>query len=323
MADTKISALPASTTPLAGTEVLPIVQSGVTKQVSVANLTAGRAVSALSLTSTNDASVNGLTVGRGAGAVASNTALGFQAINASATGTAVTAVGYQAGYLSTGAGNQLFGYSSGSAVTTGAKNVILGSYTGSAAPISATGSNFVVLSDGDGNIVASTKTANTFALPGGTLSTGTGIAFPATQSASTDANTLDDYEEGTWTPTVEGSTVAGTQTYTWRKATYTKIGNRVIIDFEILVSAKDATTSGSISITGLPFTANSNSGIPLGFAVVAQNGVTFAGADNTLVVSVTQSTTVLKVDTYPSTNNLVATALASAFRILGTTHYYV
>ncbi len=45
MADSKISALPASTTPLAGTEVLPIVQSGVTKQVSVANLTAGRSVS--------------------------------------------------------------------------------------------------------------------------------------------------------------------------------------------------------------------------------------------------------------------------------------
>jgi hypothetical protein len=50
MADTKISALTASTTPLAGTEVLPIVQSGVTKQVSVANLTAGRAISATELT---------------------------------------------------------------------------------------------------------------------------------------------------------------------------------------------------------------------------------------------------------------------------------
>jgi len=52
MADTKISALPASTTPLAGTEVLPIVQSGVTRQVSVANLTAGRAISATQLTLT-------------------------------------------------------------------------------------------------------------------------------------------------------------------------------------------------------------------------------------------------------------------------------
>jgi hypothetical protein len=56
MADSKISALPASTTPLAGTEVLPIVQSSTTKQVSVANLTAGRAVSALSVTTTTDAS---------------------------------------------------------------------------------------------------------------------------------------------------------------------------------------------------------------------------------------------------------------------------
>jgi hypothetical protein len=44
MADTKISALTAATTPLAGTEVLPIVQSGATVKVSVANLTAGRAV---------------------------------------------------------------------------------------------------------------------------------------------------------------------------------------------------------------------------------------------------------------------------------------
>lgn len=52
MADTKISALPASTTPLAGTEVLPIVQSGITRQVSVANLTAGRAVSATQMTLT-------------------------------------------------------------------------------------------------------------------------------------------------------------------------------------------------------------------------------------------------------------------------------
>ena len=46
MADVKISALPASTTPLTGAEVLPIVQSGVTKQVSVTNLTSGKNVAA-------------------------------------------------------------------------------------------------------------------------------------------------------------------------------------------------------------------------------------------------------------------------------------
>jgi hypothetical protein len=49
MANSKISALTSATTPLAGTETLPVVQSSTTKQVSVANLTAGRAVSAASL----------------------------------------------------------------------------------------------------------------------------------------------------------------------------------------------------------------------------------------------------------------------------------
>jgi hypothetical protein len=49
MANSKISALPSATTPLAGTEVLPVVQGGITEQVSVANLTAGRDVSASGL----------------------------------------------------------------------------------------------------------------------------------------------------------------------------------------------------------------------------------------------------------------------------------
>jgi hypothetical protein len=49
MADLKISQLPAATTPLAGTEVLPIVQSGGTVKVSVDDLTTGKAVSALSV----------------------------------------------------------------------------------------------------------------------------------------------------------------------------------------------------------------------------------------------------------------------------------
>lgn len=57
MADKKISALTAATTPLAGTEVLPIVQGGSTVKVSVANLTDGRAVSASSVTTTNASAI--------------------------------------------------------------------------------------------------------------------------------------------------------------------------------------------------------------------------------------------------------------------------
>jgi hypothetical protein len=63
MADLKISQLPAATVPLAGTEVLPIVQSGSTVQVSVNNLTAGKAVSASTVTATTvtATTVNGTT----------------------------------------------------------------------------------------------------------------------------------------------------------------------------------------------------------------------------------------------------------------------
>jgi len=109
-----------------------------------------------------------------------NTAIGYQALYSSVTTSNNTAIGYQAGYsaigISTTVSDNTFigalaGYSvtsgrkntfigntigglggSGSAVTTGNNNVILGGYTGSAAPISATGSNYIVLSDGDGNV---------------------------------------------------------------------------------------------------------------------------------------------------------------------------
>jgi hypothetical protein len=82
-----------------------------------------------------------------------NIALGYQALISNTTASNNTAVGYQAGYTqTTAAGNAFYGYQSGYGVTTGSKNVIIGSYSGSAAPISATGSNFIVLSDGDGNV---------------------------------------------------------------------------------------------------------------------------------------------------------------------------
>jgi len=67
MADVKISALPVATTPLAGTEVLPIVQGGTTDKVSVANLTAGRTVDGAAFTASG--TVSGTTVVVGAGTV--------------------------------------------------------------------------------------------------------------------------------------------------------------------------------------------------------------------------------------------------------------
>jgi hypothetical protein len=63
MADKKISALPPASTPLAGTEVLPIVQGGTTDQVSVANLTAGRNISTAAITTTGNVGVKCTPIG--------------------------------------------------------------------------------------------------------------------------------------------------------------------------------------------------------------------------------------------------------------------
>ena len=187
-----------------------------------------------------------------------NTALGYQALKAHTSNSNSTGIGWSALVASTGTRNTSLGYSSGSAITSGSQNVIIGSYTGSATPISATGSNYVVLSDGDGNIVASTKTAQTFALQNGTLTSGTGIAFPATQSASSDANTLDDYEEGTWTPAYTPNAGAfTTATYSRQVGVYQKIGNTVHAQMYIHISGfVIGTATGPVYISGLPFTAS-------------------------------------------------------------------
>jgi hypothetical protein len=81
-----------------------------------------------------------------------NSAYGFQALDANTTNSNSTAIGFYALRVSTGSNNLAVGSDSGSLITTGSNNVIIGSYTGSSAPISATGSNWIVLSDGAGNV---------------------------------------------------------------------------------------------------------------------------------------------------------------------------
>jgi hypothetical protein len=95
-------------------------------------------------------------------------------------------------------------------------------------------------------------------LKGGTAAAnGVGITFPATPVASSNANCLDDYEEGTFTPTISGSTVAGVGTYSNQIGRYTKIGNQVTVWIRISWSAHTGT--GDMRISDLPFTiANVN-----------------------------------------------------------------
>jgi hypothetical protein len=114
-----------------------------------------------------------------------------------------------------------------------------------------------------GNIASSQITSNptlygnvsvtgVIAVGGATPTTnGFGITFPATQSASSDANTLDDYEEGTWTPNMTFGGAAAFSSVT-ASGKYTKIGNCVTFEIQFGSYTKTANT-GNAQITNMPF----------------------------------------------------------------------
>ena len=98
---------------------------------------------------------------------------------------------------------------------------------------------------------------------GGTIRgrwTDNGLCFGTDTAA---ANALDDYEEGTFDPTVFGGTTAGTTTYNFRNGNYTKIGRSVI--FRLRVSISAATGTGSLLIGGLPFASSLQNPCSIGY----------------------------------------------------------
>jgi hypothetical protein len=103
----------------------------------------------------------------------------------------------------------------------------------------------------------------TVALQGASLQTGIGITFPATQSASTDANTLDDYEEGTWTPTF--TCAGGSITLNGDLSRYTKVGRNVTLSGQITVSSISSPVGYSF-IDSIPFAPASS---PQGWAAAS------------------------------------------------------
>src|SRR5262245_37039996 len=109
------------------------------------------------------------------------------------------------------------------------------------------------------------------------------IAFPATQNPSANANTLDDYEEGSWTPVLTFATPGNVSvTYSVQAGRYTKIGNVVTLWFSITTSSFTHTTaSGNAQITGLPFTASG--------AISARVAISWAGITKTNYTSVAAS----------------------------------
>ena len=99
-------------------------------------------------------------------------------------------------------------------------------------------------------------TGNVVEFLGNTSGSGVGITFPATQSPSSDANTLDDYEEGTWDPSyITDANPFDSITYTSnRTGVYTKVGRLVTASFVIETSSITlGSASGNIALSGLPF----------------------------------------------------------------------
>jgi hypothetical protein len=268
MADVKISGLPASTVPLAGTEVLPIVQGGATKQVSIANVTAGRVVAASGVTTdtykaassaggtlqANNATAclqwgagggSGLIFDGGVSSTAANAALVF-----SPTGTGTVAIS-PAGALT---------------INPTAASTINNTSIGVTTPAAG----------GFTTVKAATTIGVGAATP---AASGAGITFPATQAPSTDVNTLDDYEEGDWTTTV-ASTSNVTGTPTLANGRYIKIGKQIFIQGRFSVNVTTPATDVTFTFTH-PFVKNTtdwSTGLIVNDSTYALGAVNNSGA---------------------------------------------
>jgi len=218
MANSKISALPAASTPLAGTELVPIVQSGITERVSIDNLTAGKTVPTgkLQASSTGEV-IRGTTSGD-----VTTTGTNFWRFYDS---------GGAKGYIGYGGSAGRFDVNSGSGcnininATNGTMELATGNVT--RVTIENSGNTTVV----NGNFVIGTS--------------GKGIDFSATPGTGT-SELFADYEEGTWTPTNPQVSLTVTS------AVYTKIGR--CVNFQCRVAWPANADTNQASILGLPFT---------------------------------------------------------------------
>ncbi len=158
--------------------------------------------------------------------------------------------------------------------------------------LAGTGVANIVLQASGGNVLigTSTETAN-----GGKLQLSAGITFPSTQVAASNVNTLDDYEEGTFTPVVIGTTTAGTANYGNNSGTYTKIGRQVNILFYL--DWNSGTGTGNLRISGLPFTASLDNVYPA--CAIGELGSVALAANNVATARVQVNADYIDVNQYP------------------------
>jgi hypothetical protein len=175
------------------------------------------------------------------------------------------------------------------------------------------------------DVAGGLKTLNTIGVGNATPSTsGAGITFPATQSASSDANTLDDYEEGTWTPTLNFN--GGTTGITYaavRSGRYTKVGRIVTVSFAIILTSKGSST-GNANISGLPFASFNNGGACPAYVgtLVGEDGMTLMPT-GTYCMAWSDSSLYLRSNGASSFSALSNTTFTNTSAIYGTITYEV
>jgi hypothetical protein len=189
--------------------------------------------------------------------------------------------------------------------------------TSAYAPASIIGSTVTIT--GDTTVSGTLKNSATISVGNATPSaSGAGITFPATQSASSDANTLDDYEEGSWTPASSFTGGNGTRTDTVT-GKYTKIGDMVYANFDILITK--GTASGNLSVTGLPFArgGQDNRGGGVMFVYISMATLT-----NGLIAYIGDSQSSFTFFNGPNLSNVTAAGnLGTSSQFIGTVIYKV
>lgn len=265
MANSKISALTSATTPLAGTEVLPIVQSSATVKATVLNV---------QVAPVSTGTANAIQYLNASKVPTTSSVLGFDGttpalgVTPFAWGATIKAMdfGYSGSFGGNATANVSYavsnGYFNGSWIykTNGfaAYHRIDGSTGGHVWYTAASGTA--------GNAITfiqalTLSNSNDLTLNLGNLVIGTsgkGIDFSATAGTGT-SELLADYEEGTWTPVLAFGGASVGITYAAQAGTYTKIGRLVTGRFVIVLSSKGSST-GAATIEGLPFTVGANLG---------------------------------------------------------------
>jgi len=154
-------------------------------------------------------------------------------------------------------------------------------------------------------VAGAVNTSSTLSIAGalsttGALTASSGIAFPVTQYNSADANTLDDYEEGTWTP-VAGASSGSIGSYT-SSGVYTKVGRLVYLNGLITITNTGTATNQYVTFSGLPYPSSSAYGNWMG--ACRENAVD--GSLNQVIVNGNSSAgSFLK---YNNTGNIVLNA---------------